>query len=597
MKMKIYKFGFFILGLIIIATSCNKDKFTTRLPQDRITEDNFWLTENDLKLYNNALYPMYIDGLGSSWAAGTIQPWGVNEVKMVYGDAITDNFAPESYARVPAGQYNAPTSSGSGGWNFSNIRQLNIFLDNYNKANASQAVKNLYLSEVYFFKAWDYFEKVKLFGDVPWLNTELNTNSPELYAPRTPRAQVMDSVISLLDFAIQWLPAKGGEQSGRINKDAALHLKARIGLHEGTFRKYHGLTDGAKFLNYAVSACEQLMSDSRYSIYTISGVSDPYNKMFAQYSYASNREIILWRQYDAEQSYGSAFSRYYTQNLRHRWGATRNLVDEYLCTDGLPISQSPLFNPANRGLITKEFENRDPRLRQTIALYGEYANAVGIMGSSNAPKPNLPGTSGNKCPTGYRLAKWFINDPADWGRVTNGMQAGPVFRYAETLLIYAEAKEELGQSTQTVINNTINAIRARVGMPALNITNIPADPELDAAYSTYCSYVPSPLLREIRRERRIEMVAEDTRWDDLMRWKAARFLEIPVLGMKFVQSEYPNLTPGQGIYLNSNGFIEPYQRTLPGTRVWDNKQYYFPIPLEDLILNTNLEQNSGWPTK
>lgn len=578
-------------------TGCTKDEFTTRLPLDRISDANFWNSENDLRLYNNTLYSAYIRGFAFEWADGTLQPWGVNDVKLVYGEVITDNFAPLSFSTVAANTYAVPASSGSGGWDFSNIRKLNIFLDNYNKAKVSDDVKKLYLAEVYFFKSWDYFEKVKLFGDVPWLNTELNVTSPELQAGRTPRAEVMDSVMDMLNKAIEWLPAKGGEQSGRINKNVALHLKARIGLHEGTFRKYHSIADGEKFLRYAADACEKLMTEG-YSIYKYPSVGDPYNQMFGQYSYAGNPEIILWRQYAADLQLGSAFSRYFTQGLRHQFGATRNLVDEYLCTDGLPISVSPLFDGDNRGYITKEFANRDPRLAQTIAQYGTYQLASSdIMGSTNAPKPNIPGLSGNKCPTGYRLAKWFFNEPDDWARITNGMQGAPVFRYAETLLIYAEAKAELGECDQTVLDQTINTIRDRVSMPHLELSNIPQDPELDAAYTKYCDYTPTPLLREIRRERRIEMAAEDVRWDDLMRWKAGKFLNIPVLGMKFVQAEYPNVTPGAGIFLNDEGYIEPYQKTLPArNREFNDRQYYFPIPLEDLVLNKNLVQNSGWPT-
>jgi hypothetical protein len=601
-----------ILSIAAFLTSCKKDEFTTRLPLDRLGDANFWNTENDLRLYNNAIYPIYLSGFSTpgpavsgDFADGSLAPWGVNVAKIVYGDVISDNLAPLTFSSVAANTYTTPTAAGSGGWNFSNIRRLNIFLDNYNRANVSDAVKHLYLAEVYFFKALDYFEKVKLFGDVPWLNTELSTTSPELQAPRTPRAQVMDSVIDILDKAIGWLPAKGSEQAGRINKNVALHLKARIGLHEGTFRKYHNIPDGQKFLKYATDACEKIMT-AGYSLYTgggtnySGGTNNPYNQLFAQYSYAGNPEIIFWRQYDASQQLGAAFSRYFTQNLRHQSGVTRNLVDEYLCKDGLPISVSPLFNQADRGVITKEFANRDPRLEQTVCQYGTYQLQLPkiAMGAENAPKPNLPGLSGNKCPTGYRFAKWFFNQPDDWARVTNGMQAAIVYRYAETLLIYAEAKAELGECDQLVLDNTINKIRDRVGMPHLMIAAIPADPELDAAYSQYCSYVPSPLLREIRRERRIEMALEDVRWDDLMRWKAGGFLNIPVLGMKFIQSDFPGLRPGSSILLNQDGYIEPYQKTLPGrNRVFNDRQYYFPIPIEDLILNPKLVQNPGWPGK
>ncbi|HWJ27272.1 MAG TPA: RagB/SusD family nutrient uptake outer membrane protein, partial [Flavisolibacter sp.] len=506
--------------------SCN-DKFLDKTPLDTINDGNFWTTEQDLQLYVNAIYPQYITGFGYGFGDATIQPYGYTQAAIAYGDVITDNAAPNTYSKVAANQYISYLSggSGSGGWNFQNIRTLNLFLQNFRRTHLPAGTQNIYGGEVYFFKAWDYFEKVKLFGDVPWLSNPLSTTSPELYTARTPRAVVMDSVLNCIDSAIAWLPTKAKAQTDRLNKDAALFLKMRIGLYEGTYRKYHKELnlDGSKFLNATVDACEQLMNGN-YSLYKTGGVNQAYNSFFAQYTYKGNPEVILSKEYSADLQLGVAFSRYFAQNLRHQFGVTRNMIDEYLCTDGNPISVSPLF--AGRDSIQAEFQNRDPRLSQTVAQFGKYNLAPGVMGADNAPLPNIQGLSGNKCPTGYRLAKWFLNDPADWNRVTNGMQAAPIFRYAEVLLDYAEAKFELGQCDQSVIDRTINVIRDRVGMPHLNIAAIPDDPEMNSNYNTYCSYVPAPLLREIRRERRIEMAFENTRWDDLMRWKAGRFLEI-----------------------------------------------------------------------
>lgn len=484
-----------IIAILIFTTiiyGCKKD-FLDRFPLDSINDANFWTTEQDLQLYSNSLYPDYIVGFGYGFGASTIRPYGYTQAAIAYGDIITDNAAPQSYSQVAANEHirHLSVSSGSDGWNFSNIRALNLFLENFRRTEISTEIQNIYGGEIYFFKAWDYFEKVKLFGDVPWLTHTLTTESPELMAPRTPRAGVMDSVLTILNTAIEWLPAKGSENEGRINKDHALFLKMRIGLHEGTYRKYHTelSLDGTKFLEAATDACEQLMAGG-YSLYNSGGPGQVYNSLFAQYSYKSNPEIILSKEYSESLELGVAFSRYFAQNLRHRFGATRNFVDEYLCKDSLPVSSSPLF--LGKDSIQQELKNRDPRLSQTIANFGEYNLAPGVMGANNAPKPNLPGLSGNKCPTGYRLAKWFLNDPVDWQRVTNGMQAAPVFRYAEVLLDYAEAKFELGEADQTVIDQTINVIRDRVGMPHLNIAAIPSDPVLDANYSTYTSYVPNP---------------------------------------------------------------------------------------------------------
>jgi hypothetical protein len=584
-----------LFAFSVVLYSCKKD-FLDKHPLDSINDANFWTAEQDLQLYANSLYPQYIVGFGYGFGDATIQPYGYTQAAIAYGDVITDNAAPNSYSRVAANQYIGHLSgaSGSGGWNFVNLRAINLFLENFRRTNIPVNVQNIYGGEVYFFKAWDYFEKVKLFGDVPWLSTTLTTTSPELYEARTPRAQVMDSVLNILDTAIAWLPAKGKEQTDRLNKDQALFLKMRVGLYEGTYRKYHTELnlDGTKFLRAAADACEQLMT-SGYSLYHSGNPGQVYNSLFAQYSYKGNPEIILSKEYSEKLELGVAFSRYFAQNLRHQFGATRNFVDEYLCKDGLPITSSPLF--LGKDSIQRELQNRDPRLSQTIANFGTYNLVSGVQGANNAPKPNIPGLSGNKCPTGYRLAKWFLNDPADWDRVTNGMQAAPIFRYAEVLLDYAEVKFELGECDQTVIDKTINVIRDRVGMPHLDLGAIPVDAVLDGNYSRYCSYVPAPLLREIRRERRVEMAFENTRWDDLMRWKAGRFLEIPVEGMKFVQSQFPTVKIDKDVFLSSQGFLMPYAKTLPTGRVFDEtKQYVFPIPVEDLVLNPQLTQNPGW---
>ena len=132
-------------------------------------------------------------------------------------------------------------------------------------------------------------------------------------------------------------------------------------------------------------------------------------------------------------------------------------------------------------------------------------------------------------------------------------------------------------------------------MPGLAIGAEPADTRLDQIYAQYLSYPVSPLLREIRRERRVELAFENTRWDDLMRWKAGRLLEVPVEGIKFVQSQFPTVVVGRDVYLSAEGFLLPYYKTLLGGRTFDeSKQYLFPLPIADLVLNKNLTQNPGW---
>jgi len=484
-------------------------------------------------------------------------------------------------------------NSSSIGYSFSNIRELNIFIEKYQQAEIAQDTKNKYLGEILFFKAWDYFDKVKNWGEVPWLDKPLQTNSPELFGPRTPRGVLLDSILATIDKAITYLPAKEAAANNRVHKEMAIFLRSRIGLYEGTFRKYHQLPlDADRFLRIAAESARQLMDGGKYALQQ-GDHGSVYHQLFATESYAANPEAILWREYSAALTYGSAFSRYFTQNLRHKFGATRSLVDEYLCADGLPIANSALFQGKNS--LTDELKNRDPRLTQTIADFGTYNLAVGVsQGAENAPMPNLPGMNGNKNPTGYRLAKWWYNSPEDWNRITNGQQVCLMWRYAEVLLNYAEAKYELGEMSQGVLDASINQLRSRVGMPPLLLGSEPADARLDGIYQTYLGHTISPTLREIRRERRVEMAFEGTRWDDIVRWKAGGLMDVPVEGIRFNQHEFPGVVVDKDVFLMPGGFLDPYRQTLPQGRKWNDRQYLFPFAIEELVTNPNLVQNPGW---
>lgn len=598
--MKSIKLLFSGLLSLSLLSACNDD-FLDRYPEADRSEATFWTSKSDFELYVNTLYPKYLSGFGAVWQDGNVQPKGINEAQIVYGDIITDNAVTTSYSKVTNNDYISYLTggTGSGGWNWENLRQINYFLNNYAKTAISPEEYNVYLGEIYFFKALEYFDKVKLFGDVPWLTKDLQTDSEELYAPRNKREDVIDSVLMVLEKSYGLLP-EGSSNSGRINKDMVLFMKSRIGLYEGTYRKYHGGENAQKYLELSASASLELMQSGKYEITT----GDPntvYNSLFAQEDYASNKEIVYWRGYNSELTLGSAFSRYFTQNNRNGGsGATRSLIDDYLCKDGESISTSPLYNGKNS--IELEFKDRDPRLAQTISIPGEYSlrPGIGMAGSTANPLPGIKGSntaSGNLCVTGYRLAKWFYDNPADWARTTNGLQAAPILRYAEILLNYAEAKAELGQISQTILDQTINVLRERVAMPALRLGNEPTDPRLDEIYATYVGYTVTPVLREIRRERRVEMAFEDVRWDDLVRWKALKLLSMPVEGMKFNQKDYPSIKVGTDIILSGDGLILPYAQILNNqNRTFDERMYHFPIPITELVLNPNLEQNPGWET-
>lgn len=559
--------GSFILGALC---SCNND-FMDRFPTTEISDENFWKSERDMELYCNGLYT-FIEGHASGY---TVSP-------MLSGDNQSDNMAPQDYNKIAAGEHIVPAKSGGSEWNWEFVRKCNYFLVRYDQAEVDQAKKDAYAAEVRFFKAWEYFNKVKRYGDVPWLSKDLTTNSEELYAPRDPRTLVMDSVLACIDWAIEKLPTKQNAVQGRINRDVALALKARICLHEGTFRKYHQLGGEEKFLREAVAATTVLMSEGNYSIHNTGNPEWDYRSLFCTLDLKDNKEMIYYKVYEL----GLLGNR--TSNLVEGgesnlgYSVTKSLVDAYLCKCGKPISLCK-EHFLGHDSIQAEMLNRDPRLTQTVCYLGKDLQRKTM-------KPSIPGSniSTGNIPTGYQIIKYWVDDPAEYLRYQQGILDAPIFRYAEILLIYAEAKAELGECTQEDLDKSINLLRKRAGMPDMIIADLVKDPMSD---------FPSfpVLLDEIRRERRVELAIEGMRYDDLMRWKAGKLLEKTVRGMKFVQSQYPTVVVGKHIDVDKDGFILPYWNILPNGRTFDeSKHYYFPLPTEELVINKNLKQNPGW---
>jgi hypothetical protein len=171
----------------------------------------------------------------------------------------------------------------------------------------------------------------------------------------------------------------------------------------------------------------------------------------------------------------------------------------------------------------------------------------------------------------------------------DGETASIIFRYAEALLNYAEAKAELGTLTQADVDISINKLRERVQMPDLDISAIATDPN-------WLYPALSPEINEIRRERRVELACEGYRLDDLERWADMdRLVGQRPLGAKFKQSDFPTLVPGSSILVNADGYIDPYQKALPtGYKFKVDRDYLFPVPQLELNLNENLDQNPGW---
>lgn len=589
------KINTIVLLILIISTlsGCQKD-FLDRSPETEISNQDFWKSENDLKLYANGFYstlPNYtgFDGIG------------------IYGlDAGgSDDMISISYNSSLNGERTVPsTGGGYGGYgDWETLRNINYFLSNYTKATAPFNNIKAYVGEALFFRAYFYFSKLKTFGALPWVNVPLDIASPELYNERLPRNVIADSLIADLDRAISYLPTKGSAQASRINKEIAMLFQARVALYEGTWERYQQGTnfgvagsDGKKYLEKAAQVSGELIESS--GGYGLSNFGeDPYGywKLFNQTDYSTSPEIMLWRAYNVSLGLGHRWHRYTIGGAGK--GITKNLVDAYLCNDGKPIAVSTLYK--GDATLKNVVLNRDPRMKQTIYIDDNEHIITNNKPQGAAPSifqlPTFEAVTEEKSVTGYQIYKGHnpdYNQQQDMG--TTGLI---LFRFAEALLIYAEAKSELGTVTQADLDNSINKLRSRVKMPALTIGNITTDP--NAEFKDI-----SPLLNEIRRERRVELAAEGYRRDDIFRWAAMKdkFVNWKPKGAK--RAQWESITQPEQfaksvkeLLIDDMGYIEPYKNVSglkDGYQFKVDRDYLSPIPLDQLTLNPKIKQNPGW---
>ena len=561
------------------------EDFLDRPPLNTITDQEISFSKTEVELYMNKYY-------------GNFPSAGVTEYGIFGLDNSSDNMihGNYNYNALLSGVYIEPTSGG--GWDWSNIRSVNFFLENYHKSKENFPVIAPYVGEAYFWRAWFYFGLLKNFGDLPWINKTLSIDSKELYGERISRSIIADSILMDMDKAVSFLQPRSQTVQGRIHKEAALLFKARVALYEATWEKYHdGTVFGVKganpeyFFRIAADATEELMNMGTHGIEK-GGVNfdEYYWGLFNKKDYSSSKEIMMYRAYSIALGITEGTNRYFGISDANT-GISKYLVDSYLCKDGLPISISPLYKGDD--LVDDELENRDPRLTQTIYKKGDVRNSVNGVPAGYFSYPDMAYESRLRNTTGYQLKK---GGNPEASHTTDDETGTIIFRYAEALLIHAEAKAELNECTQEVLDKTINVLRDRVGMPHLSIDVGFVDPNWDFPNL-------SPLLNEIRRERRVELACEGYRFDDLYRWAATSLIKRPMYGAKmqqFIDAKdqfKPELDPNT-ISVNEQGYIAPHWNS-PAKNGWqfdENKNYLYAIPLDQLIMNPNLKQNPGYKT-
>ncbi len=593
-------------------TACD---FLDRGPLSDMTEEIYFKTAEDFQLFTNPLYNNLLDKSPYNHQSD-------HYIKLTLSNVMHGG----SYRTVPAS---------GGGWSWTDLRRINTVLSRMDSCEDEQ-VRLEYEGLARFFRAFFYYEKVKQFGDVPWISKELASDSEDLKAPRDSRELIMQKMLEDVDFAIEHLPAK--VSTFRVNKYAALALKAQFCLFEGTFRKYHQLeinaadagveyvNDYTFYLEEAAAAAKEIMDSKVYKLYTTGKPDKDYRMLFAQEEASKDEYILAVYYLHAAGIYNNSTAMSILP-AQGRLSATRKFVNTYLNADGTRFTANEAYKTMS---YYDEFQNRDPRLAQTLRAPGyKRINGDAILA------PDLSCTC-----TGYHIAKWTMAADANGGdsdRADRSSNDTPVYRYAEVLLNYAEAMAELGQFDQTVADQTINLLRKRVGMAEMKVNELTVDPYLTDPKTGYSNPVllatPAEQLAhilEVRRERGVELAQEgDFRWEGLLRWKEGKCIDQEMYGIYFPGPGQYNLDQdeagtidlwlyganeamptvdatnpiyascvvlriGEEIYLSegTSGYVDPQQKSEHSFN--EARDYFYPIPIDERSLNPNLTQNPGW---
>lgn len=601
--MKKYIFPLLVMALSL--TSC--ESFLDKYPKDRLVPETYFRNEQDLKLFSNSFYDNLLDKT----------PYDAQSDIVFQKGTISDELLGGS-ARV------TPTNAGTGSWSWGQLRKINTMLGHMDQCE-DEAVAKQYTGLAKFFRAKFYYDKVRKFGDVPWYDTELGSTDSTLYKPRDSRELVMSHMLEDIDDAIASLPT--AVSTYRVNKWAALMLKAQFCLYEGTFRKYHGITfdegpTADQYLELAYKAAQEVMNDSPYSL------AANYHDLFAAVD-ANPQEYILAIKMDQAIGCTHSATSYVQMATGGNPGFSKKFIDSFLMKDGSRFSSKEGWETMQ---FVEQVADRDPRL----AMITRLPDHVRANSKETVYGPDVPMTS-----TGYQLEKFVMSTEYEIAERANmSFNDIPVFRLAEAYLIFAEAKAELGILTQEDVDASINVLRDRVGMAHLELEGLTIDPFLISdtyGYTNLAKLNPANLAQilEVRRERTIELVLEASRWDDIVRWKEGPCFAQPLYGMYFPGAGEYDLT-GDGkpdMYLYSGnldkdtkdayqgrygdsflfmkiteeagndclvlsggdkGFVDMHHKKVRSFN--EERDYLYGIPTGDILLNKNLKQNPGWAT-
>lgn len=497
MKMKL-KYIFIFTFLTAISSSCKK--FLDRPPLTSENDETAWVSEDNVRLYANKYYSGYFTGYGTGFSGE--------------GDAafLGFTFSDDVFLMGNQGNFGRAVPN-SGIWSMTTLRSINIMLDRINtkmQGVLSTDASNHWNGIGRFFRAMEYAQLVRSYGDVPYYDyVPLETNLDDLYKPRTPRNKVMDAVYEDLKFAMANVRVADGDQ--QVNRYVVAAFASRIALFEGSWQKYYynNAEQANKFFQLAQDAAGLVISSAKYDVVT------DFRTLFTSNTLTGNKDVILYRQYNPAVGITHAIATNNNLSESIAIGPTTDLLKSFICVDGKPYQNSSVSNAGNFTL-SQMIKSRDSRLEATFYDKPNARNRASYWYVIKF----LPRSVVATVEAGGSLPAEFTSN--------KNQTAYPVMRYSEVLLNWIEAKAELGGATQGDIDVSINKIRNRPLAPeastkgvvktaALSLAALPEDPSRDPSVS--------PLLWEIRRERRMEFIFEYSRFQDLKRWKKLNYMD------------------------------------------------------------------------
>lgn len=581
-----------ILSLVtFVLVSC--DDFLDRSSLTEMNDDNYWTSENNLRLFANGFYSNYFVGYNSTWGTAYAPLRGY-----YFSDDFTSTGKQAGFeTQTPASRASTSEIDPNGGssskwlatyagttWNFAWVRKSNLFLDrieNMEDNCIDEETYNHWSSIARFFRGFEYSRLVSVFGDVPYYGRVIDDSEPDtLYKVRDDRTLVMDKVYDDFEYVLENMRTSDGDEQ-YLNRYVAAGFISRFMLFEGTWQKYHLNNTGKaqKYLELAVKAADYVMSSGNYSF------SSDFRSLFGSQDLSSNNEIIMYRHYDASLGVTHHIASY--SNLTEGQGTAPNLSlsKAFICTDGKPYQLSSVPN-AGKLDLQDMMATRDPRFEATFCNESKKESATLLYACKFIDRVGV--------------TYYGTTYPAMYGSYTNTNDA-PVMRLAEVVMNWIEAKAELatmGSSlvTQSDLDQSINAIRDRPlddtaikkgieKTARLMLADLPDDPDRDLD-------VP-PLIWEIRRERRMEFVYEHSRLLDIKRWNKIDYMrgaDNPdiLLGLWIdFQTEFIDwLVPEKEGTLKvkkENGMVVTYD----GTNAADMVGYYVPENISDRDAFTN----------